>query len=81
MDKTLLRLLQRFSRGECPRVSRRQFEELEALRGLGQYLQRESAHGADTRSGYILVPLRNQADVSGVREWLKERGLTGDSNG
>lgn len=51
------RLLQSLANGDCPRCSKREFQELQQLPGMVTALQLESAHGADTRSGYSLAPL------------------------
>lgn len=53
------RLLQSLAKGDCPRCSKREFYELQQLPGMVTALQLESAHGADTRSGYSLAPLHN----------------------
>lgn len=74
ITKRHVQLLKLIAKGACPRASHREYQELCTFEGVGPELQLESAHGADTRAGYIITNLHQKIgeDRAGdaAKTWL-----------
>ncbi len=72
----LRKLLERVRKGDTPRCSSANFWALQTL--VPGALQHMSAHGADTRSGYIVTPLHSSEKTNAaIDAYLNQTKLTG----